>query len=110
MADTETAGHGAVPEAHSASLVGQIVDGRYRIHRKLGAGDMGEVYAVEHTVIGKPLAMKVLYRGTASSTTAVTRYFRQARSASWIGHRNIAAVVDFGQLADGRPYMCMELL
>jgi serine/threonine-protein kinase len=110
MTNTEMAANEVVPQAHPGSLVGQILDGRYRILRKLGEGETGEVYAAEFVMIGAPLAIKVLYRETAASTIAVTRYFEHARSASSIGHRNIAGIVDFGRLADGRAYLCMELL
>jgi serine/threonine protein kinase len=110
MASAETPAHDAVPQAQSASLVGQILDGRYRILRKLGAGGMGEVYAAEHVHIEKKLAIKLLHQEIVSSPEAVTRFFQAARLASLIGHRNIAEIVDFGRVTDGRFYLCMELL
>jgi serine/threonine-protein kinase len=94
----------------SPSLVGQILDGRYRIIRKLGEGGMGEVYAAEHVHIEKRFAIKLLRPEIVSNPEAVTRFRQEARSSSSIGHRNIIAIEDFGQLADGRIYMCMELL
>jgi tRNA A-37 threonylcarbamoyl transferase component Bud32 len=94
----------------SPSLVGQILDGRYRIVRKLGEGGMGEVYAAEHVHIEKRFAIKLLRPEIVSNPEAVTRFRQEARSSSSIGHRNIIAIEDFGQLADGRIYMCMELL
>src|SRR4051812_32401637 len=92
------------------SLVGQILDGRYRIIRKIGEGGMGEVYAAEHVHIEKRFAIKLLLQGILSDPDAVTRFRQEARSSSSIGHRNIIAIEDFGQVADGRIYMCMELL
>jgi serine/threonine-protein kinase len=94
----------------SPSLVGQVLDGRYRIIRKLGEGGMGEVFAAEHVHIEKRFAIKLLRPEIVSNPEAVTRFRQEARSASSIGHRNIIAIEDFGQLADGRIYMCMELL
>src|SRR3954465_9409591 len=99
---------GAIPQ--SPSLVGQILDGRYRITGKLGEGGMGEVYAAEHVHIEKKFAIKLLRPGIVSNPEAVARFRQEARSSSSIGHRNIIAIEDFGQLADGRIYMCMELL
>jgi len=98
------------PEPQSPSLVGQILDGRYRILSKLVEGGMGEVYAAEHVHIEKRFAIKLLRQEIVSNPEAVTRFRQEARSSSSIGHRNIIAIEDFGQLADGRIYMCMELL
>jgi serine/threonine protein kinase len=101
---------GSVPELQSPSLVGQIIDGRYRIVRKLGEGGMGEVYAADHIHIEKRFAIKLLRPEIVSNAEAVTRFRQEARSSSSIGHRNIIAIEDFGQLSDGRIFMCMELL
>jgi serine/threonine-protein kinase len=101
---------GSEPQIQSPSLVGQILDGRYRIIRKIGEGGMGEVYAAEHVHIEKRFAIKLLRQEIVSNPEAVTRFRQEARSSSSIGHRNIIAIEDFGQLIDGRIYMCMELL
>ena len=101
---------GSMSEAQSPSLIGQVLDGRYRITRKLGEGGMGEVFAAEHVHIEKRFAIKLLRPEIVSNPEAVTRFRQEARSSSSIGHRNIIAVEDFGQLTDGRIYMCMELL
>jgi serine/threonine protein kinase len=101
---------GSVPQQQPPSLLGQILDGRYKILRKLGEGGMGEVYAAEHVHIEKRFAIKLLRPEIVSNAEAVSRFRQEARSSSSIGHRNIIAIEDFGQLADGRIYMCMELL
>jgi eukaryotic-like serine/threonine-protein kinase len=100
---------GSAPQIQP-SLIGQILDGRYRLIGKLGEGGMGEVYAAEHIHIEKRFAIKLLRPEIVSNAEAVTRFRQEARSSSSIGHRNIIAIEDFGQLADGRIYMCMELL
>ena len=92
------------------SLLGEVLDGRYKITRKLGEGGMGEVFAAEHVHIEKRFAIKLLRPEIVSNPEAVQRFRQEARSASSIGHRNIIAIEDFGQLPDGRIYMCMELL
>ncbi|MBA3395459.1 MAG: serine/threonine protein kinase [Deltaproteobacteria bacterium] len=101
---------GSLPIAAPPSLVGQVLDGRYKIIRKLGEGGMGEVYAAEHVHIEKRFAIKLLRPEIVSNAEAVQRFRQEARSSSSIGHRNIIAIEDFGQMADGRIYMCMELL
>jgi len=101
---------GSLPISEPPTLVGQTLDGRYRILRKLGEGGMGEVYAAEHVHIEKRFAIKLLRPEIVSNAEAVQRFRQEARSSSSIGHRNIIAIEDFGQLPDGRIYMCMELL
>src|SRR5258706_5651563 len=101
---------GSFPQLVTPSLVGQIIDGRYRITKKLGEGGMGEVYAADHVHIEKRFAIKLLKAEIVSNAEAVKRFRQEARSSSSIGHRNIIAIEDFGQLTDGRIYMCMELL
>jgi serine/threonine-protein kinase len=96
--------------AAEASLVGEILDRRYRIIKKLGEGGMGEVYAAEHVHIDKRLAIKLLRPEIVSNKEAVNRFYQEARSASSIGHRNIIGIEDFGELPDGRIFMAMELL
>ena len=95
---------------HADALLGQVIDGRYKIFKKLGEGGMGEVYAAEHVHIDKRFAIKLLKPEIVSNPEAVTRFQQEARSSSSIKHRNIIAIEDFGKLADGRIYMCMELL
>jgi serine/threonine-protein kinase len=101
---------GSAPYLDAPSLIGEVLDGRYKITRKLGEGGMGEVFAAEHVHIEKRFAVKLLRPEIVSNAEAVQRFRQEARSASSIGHRNIIAIEDFGQLPDGRIYMCMELL
>lgn len=91
-------------------MIGQVLDGRYRIINLLGEGGMGEVYAAEHVHIEKRVAVKLLRNEIVTNAEAVTRFRQEARSASSIGHKNIIAIEDFGTLRDGRIYLCMELL
>jgi len=102
---------GSFPQAiPQPSLVGTVLDGRYRIIKLIGEGGMGEVYSAEHIHIDKKFAIKLLKPEIVSNAEAVTRFRQEARSSSSIGHRNIIGIDDFGQLSDGRIYMCMELL
>lgn len=94
----------------AASLVGQTLDGRFRIVRLIGEGGMGEVYEAEHLHIDRKFAIKLLKPEIVSNNEAVTRFRQEARASSSIGHRNIVKIDDFVVLGDGRIYMSMELL
>ncbi|WP_437759780.1 serine/threonine-protein kinase [Sorangium sp. So ce1389] len=83
--------------------------GEYRVERMLGAGTFGDVYAGEHPLIGKRVAIKVLNRRFASDPTVVSRFVGEARAVNRIRHRNIIDIFSFGVI-DERHYFVMELL
>jgi serine/threonine-protein kinase len=99
-----------VGAARSQDLVGQLVDGRYRVEARLGAGGMGTVYRAEHTDIRKPVALKVLLPELVDTPDMFKRFRQEAKAASSIGHANIVEISDFGTLADGSPFFVMEYL
>ncbi len=107
---TDNQGPAGAPPASADPLVGSVLDGRYRVIQKLGEGGMGEVYAAEHVHIEKRVALKLLRPEIVTNQEAVARFHQEARSASSIGHENIIRIEDFGTIADGRIYLCMELL
>ena len=90
-------------------LVGRTVADRYRIESVLGRGGMGVVYKVEHTRIGKLMAMKLLHGDLARDREVVQRFRREAESVSKLDHANTVQVFDFGQ-AEGMTFLVMELL
>nr|HEX4318520.1 serine/threonine-protein kinase [Kofleriaceae bacterium] len=110
---TADSASGSLPAMPQASLVGQVLDGRYKIVKMLGEGGMGQVYAAEHVHIDKRLAIKLLRPEIVSNEEAVKRFRQEARSSSEIKHPNIISIDDFGVLPPaqgGGIYMCMELL
>lgn len=91
-------------------LVGATLVGRYEILRRIGEGGMSAVYEARHTVLGKPVAVKVLLEKFLERTELVARLLQEARLASAIGHEHIIDVMDFGTTSDGRSFVVMELL
>jgi hypothetical protein len=91
-------------------LIGQTLDGRYKIERVLGEGGMGIVYKAVHTTLGKPLAIKVLRPEVSKNEEIVQRFRQEAQSASQIGNPHIIDISDFGSLGDGSTYFVMEFL
>ena len=91
-------------------LVGQTLDGRYFVERKIGEGGMGVVFAARHAVIERPLAIKVLKREVMRDTATIKRFVKEAQAASRIGHPNIVDVTDFGTTPDGMTFSVMEYI
>jgi len=96
--------------AEGDPLLGQVVDGRYRIERCIGEGGMGAVYLATHTSLNKRMALKVLQGALASDPDVVQRFIQEAQASSSIGHPNIIDISDFGRLDDGSVYFVMEYL
>jgi serine/threonine-protein kinase len=80
-------------------LLGQTVDGRYKVMAVIGEGGMGTVYEVRHTTLDRRFALKVLRRDVAQDPELTARFIQEAKAAASIGHPNIIAVSDFGELA-----------
>jgi serine/threonine protein kinase len=89
-------------------MIGTVIAGRYRVDSRLGEGGMGAVYLVEHTLMRKKLALKVLHREMCSQTEIVARFEREAMAAAHIDHPNVAGATDFGKLEDGSFYLVLE--
>jgi len=91
-----------------AGLLGQLVGERYQIERRLGEGGMGEVYLARHVLMDRACALKVMSPALSRDPDAVTRFNREATSASRISHPNVCAVYDFGLTSEGLVYLAME--
>ena len=92
------------------AMRGRLIEGRYRVIEKLGAGGMGAVFVAEQTAVGRKVAIKVLGHEVASDKNAVRRFMQEARAASALSHPNTITIHDFGQTPEGELYLVMELV
>jgi beta-lactam-binding protein with PASTA domain/predicted Ser/Thr protein kinase len=88
---------------------GTIVDGRYRILSRLGAGGMADVFLAEDEQLGRKVALKLLYSRFAEDPGFVERFRREAQAAAGLQHPNVVSVYDRGSY-DGTYYIAMEYL
>jgi serine/threonine-protein kinase len=89
---------------------GALLDGRYRILALLGTGGMGSVYSAEHEAIGRTVAVKVLHPEHCNSPAERERFRREARVAVRLRSPHVVETLDFGEDAEGRLFLVMELL
>jgi beta-lactam-binding protein with PASTA domain/predicted Ser/Thr protein kinase len=86
-----------------------LVDGRYRVLRRIGSGGMADVYCAEDNHLGRQVAIKVLHRRFAQDQEFVERFRREAKSAAGLNHPNVVGVFDRGE-HEGTYYIAMEFL
>jgi eukaryotic-like serine/threonine-protein kinase len=87
----------------------QILGGKYRVLDQLGQGAMGLVFAAEHLITQKRVAIKWMNPQLADDGDARARFIREAQVAARIRHPNVVDVYDVGE-QDGTLFMVMELL
>src|SRR5262249_171829 len=89
---------------------GDMLAGKYRVERVLGAGGMGVVVAATHVALNQLVAAKFLLPAALNHPEASARFLREARAAVQIHSEHVARVIDVGTLENGAPYMVMEYL
>lgn len=84
-----------------------VLDNRYRIIDKIGVGGMADVYRGEDTLLGRPVAIKILHANFANDDEFVSRFKREAQAAGKLNHPNIVNMYDVGFDQD-LHYIIME--
>ncbi len=98
---------GALQEAF---FRGQILDEKYEILGKIGAGGMGEVYRARHLHLDEIRIIKVTRPDPGGGTPDPRRFQEEARLAALVRHPNVAALHDFSPRPDGTFYMVWEYI
>jgi eukaryotic-like serine/threonine-protein kinase len=88
-------------------LVGQLLDGRYRVDARIAVGGMATVYRAVDTRLDRVLALKVMHPELATDAAFVERFIREAKSVARLAHPNVVGLFDQG--AQGvYVYLAME--
>ena len=91
------------------TLIDTLLDGRYRVIRKLGTGGMANVYLAEDQELGRRVAIKLLDERHAQDEQFVERFRREAENAAGLSHPNVVSIYDRGE-TEGTYYIAMEYL
>ena len=89
------------------TLVGLVFDHRYEVQEKIGIGGMADVYRGKDTLLGRPVAIKILHQNFGSDQDFVARFKREAQAAGKLNHQNVVSMYDVGY-DQGFHYIIME--
>ncbi len=92
------------------TMIGTVLDGRYRLDSLIGEGGMGDVYRATHIHIDTEFAVKLLKPEFVANQTALKRFRLEAKAAGRIHHPNAVRVTDFGVTPERIVYLVMELV
>lgn len=93
----------------ATKLQGLILDNRYKIISKIGVGGMADVFKGEDTLLGRPVAVKILHSNFAGDDDFVARFKCEAQAAGKLSHPNIVSMYDVG-FDQGYHYIVMEYI
>jgi len=91
-------------------MLGKLIDGRYRLTRKIGEGGMGAIYRAVHIENLRICAIKLMTGLSPGKDDAIARFKREARNSVRIDSAHAVTVYDSGQTDDGLLYLAMEFI
>ncbi|MER7454874.1 Stk1 family PASTA domain-containing Ser/Thr kinase [Nocardia beijingensis] len=90
-------------------LIGQMLEGRYRIDAPIARGGMSMVFRGVDTRLDRPVAIKVMDPKFAGDPQFLSRFEFEARAVAKLKHPSLVAVYDQGVDGD-HPFLIMELV
>jgi eukaryotic-like serine/threonine-protein kinase len=88
---------------------GDLLDGKYRLVRRLGEGSAAEAWEAENVLLERTVAIKILHAHLSTESATRARFLAEARAAARIAHPNVVDVFDIGVSSEGSPFIVMEL-
>jgi serine/threonine protein kinase len=90
--------------------IGSVIDQKYRIESKIGAGGMATVYRATRLLIGDIVAVKILHPEQLRDPKTAERFRREAQAAARLKHPNAVTIHDFGISENGTVFLVMEFV
>lgn len=87
---------------------GETFDGKFVVLQSLGSGGMGDVYKCRQVGVERFVALKLLNRRLADTSSSLQRFEREAKILSLLDHRGIARFYFYGVSSDKSPFIAME--
>jgi len=90
-----------------STLLGTILNGRYRLEVRIGTGGMSTVYRALDETLQRQVAIKLMNGEFSTDSDQLERFRREARAVAQLSHPHVVGVIDAGE-DDGRPYIVFE--
>lgn len=88
---------------------GDVIDGKYSIRCKLGAGGMATVFLAADLRLKREVAIKIAHPELAEDPASCARFLREAELMAKLRHPNVLEVYDVG-IWRSFPYLVMPYL
>lgn len=93
----------------SDELIGQVIESRFRVDRRLGEGGMGRIYLATQLELNRPVALKILSRELSGDPTFAANFQRESRLMAQIRSSSLVQVYAAGLYKD-QGWIAMEYL
>ncbi len=100
----------AAKELDYKKLVGETLDSRYVVTRKIGEGGMSFVYLADDVLAKQAVAIKILSPALSHDRTAMARLRREAELGSRLAHPNVCHIIRLGETLNGLVYVVMPFV
>jgi serine/threonine-protein kinase len=92
-----------------ATVIGNLLRGRYRLEERIGSGGMSTVYRAFDETLERWVAIKVLHHTMEDDPVQLERFRREARTVARLSHPHVVTVIDAGE-DDGHPFIVFEFV
>lgn len=90
-------------------MIGELINGRYRIECEAGSGGMADVYKAHDLKTDRTVALKVIKKDYCMDPKYVRRFEREAQAVLSLKNANIVRAYDYGTY-DSRSFIVMEFV
>lgn len=88
---------------------GEVLEGKWRVDKKIGQGGMGSVYKATDVALDRTVAIKILAADLCKDEVFVARFEREAKLTANLEQPNVILIYGVGR-HQGRPFIVMKWL